>query len=467
MKKIVPIIVSGGQGSRLWPMSRSSMPKQFIPIGESGKSLFQQTLERVDNKELFLPPLVICSKDHRFLVRDIAKNMGIKSMRTICEPIARNTAPAFCAGVLAAEDMYGEDVAVLILPADHFIPDARIFQDTIVKALPLLEQGKIITFGIHPTSPHTGYGYIERAEAVGAGFGVKSFTEKPNIETAQKYLSSGQYFWNAGIFMVRPVDFIKEMKAFQPDVYTHVVSAYKDAEIDLDDYILNQNYFESAPKISFDYAVMEHTQDSCVVPADFTWYDLGSWDALWDISLKDDAENVIIGDVIAHQTSQSYLSSQRQLLCTVGMDNIIVVATDDCVLVAPRQESERIKGLIETMSAQKRSELHHGQRIFRPWGYYEGIESSRGVSVRKVVVYPGKSLKTQQHHFRSEHWVIIKGSACVTIGDVQTTHSVGNSIDIPVGSIHSLKNESTESDLELIEVQVGDIINEDDVIRYS
>lgn len=465
VSKITPVILSGGQGTRLWPLSRKAMPKQFIPL-LFGQSLFEQTLERVSDQSIFSKPVIICAKDHRFLVRKIV-DQKYPVRQIIAEPFGRNTAPALCAAALCASSSEdGNDPLLLVLPSDHYIPDKHDFISTIQKAVSLAEGGAIVVFGIKPHAPHTGFGYIEKAEAMGNGFRVKKFHEKPKYEVAKSYLDSGDFFWNAGIFLVKASIYREQLLQYRPDIFSSVEATMGHSEKDLNDLVLDSASFEKVPDVSIDVAVMEVTDKACVIPAQFKWDDLGSWDALWNISDKDENGNVVQGDAMPVKTTNSYLRTDGPLLCTAGVDNIIAIVEQGSVFIGSRENSEQIKDLIVQLKNEDRQELLEGNFVYRPWGFYEVLIESENFKVKRIGVSPGQRLSLQSHKFRSEHWIVVRGTAHVVIDDktFEVTHN--QSTYIPQGAVHRLENRYQE-DLEIIEVQTGTYLGEDDIVRLQ
>lgn len=467
MEKIIPIIVSGGQGTRLWPLSRANMPKQFIPF-EGEKSLFRLTLERVSDRAVFGAPVILCAKEHRFHIVDILKECGIADAIIVCELTGRNTAPAFCAGALAATDLAEAtpQTQLLMLPADHYIPDIVEFTQAVRTAATQVSQGFIATYGIRPTKPHTGFGYIEKGEPTGAGFAIQSFEEKPDPVTAREYLQSGRYLWNAGIFQVRLDTLLASLETHCPEILTTVRIAWKKAVRDLGDYILDKDAFEAAPNIGFDHAVMEKTRKAWVMPANYLWDDLGSWDAFWAVSPKDEQGNVLEGDVVALQSENTYLRSTNQMLCAVGVKDIIAVATEDSILIIPKGRSEDVKLLIEALKFQKRPELNQGGKVYRPWGHYEVLLAETGFKVLRITLLAGRRFSLHKHNHRTEHWMVVRGQGHVIKDGADFTLGVNQSIYIPAGSKHRMENR-TDDTLEIIEVQSGEYLGEDDMIRLE
>jgi mannose-1-phosphate guanylyltransferase / mannose-6-phosphate isomerase len=465
--RIVPVIVSGGQGTRLWPLSRANMPKQFIPF-IAGVSLFEFTLDRVANRDIFTSPIIVCAKDHRFHIVDMLKARNIDDAMIVCEQTGRNTAPAFCVGALAAKSsgLAVEETQILMLPADHYIPDINGFCAAVLESAKQVEKGVIATYGILPRKPHTGFGYIEKGEAAGNGYTIRSFKEKPDYETAKTYLETGRYLWNAGIFQMRCKDLMAAFETYCPAVPVAVKSAWDKRVDDLGDSILDKHAFEQAPAIGFDHAVMEKTDKAWVMPASFLWDDLGSWDALWDISEKDKDGNVAEGNVIAIESEGTYLRSTGQMLCAIGIKDIIAIATDDSVLIMPRQQSESIKILIDTLKAKQSPALNEGGQIYRPWGHYETLMKEPGFRVLRVTILPGRRFSLHKHARRTEHWMVVKGQGHVIKDDEHFDLEVNQSTYIPIGVLHRMENRG-ESALELIEVQSGDYLGSDDMIRVE
>lgn len=459
-KKIIPIILSGGQGTRLWPLSRANQPKQFIPLA-SDKSLFEDTVERCSG-DIFANPIILCAQQHRFLVKKILPKPILENTKIIMEPCGRNTAAAICAAALAADT---NDI-LLVLPSDHYIPDAKDFQDTIAQALPLAKAGNIVTFGIKPTSPHTGFGYIEQGDEQAPDYKIKKFHEKPDIQKAMNYLEQGGFFWNAGIFMFRAETLLNEMKTYAPDILENTQKAFDNALEDLGDLLLDPYSFAAVRSESIDYAVLEKTSIATVMPANFTWSDLGSWDALWQNADHDAEQNYTKGPVYAKNVKGSYLRSEGPVLAAYGLDDIVAIALQDAVFIAPKNKSEEVKQLVEEMRETKQSQASENLKTLRPWGAYEVMEEKEGFKVKKLTVDPGCRLSLQKHKHRSEHWVVVKGVATVTRDDEVFDLQVNESTYIPCGAVHRLENKHEET-LEIIEVQTGSYLGEDDIIRLE
>jgi len=448
---VIPVILSGGQGVRLWPLSRTTKPKQFIPL-VSGRSLFEQTLLRVGGKSGFAEPLIICSKDHRFLVRTVISNK-YKVQKIIAEPCGRNTAPALCAAAFYAQENYkDDDPLLLVLPSDHYIDDTANFLSDVARAVPLAQDGYIVTFGIAPRYAHTGFGYIERGAATGEGYCVEKFHEKPDMAQAADYLEQGGFYWNSGIYLVKASVYLAEVERQCSDVLVATSRAYTQSREDMGDLVLSEEFFPLAPDVSIDRAVMEETDKGCVVPASFHWDDLGSWDALWDVSQKNADCNALQGDVVAIDTRNSYLRSDSMLLCTVGVDNVIAVVEQGAVFVGAREDSEKIRELIAQLKDKGRPELVHAQEVYCPWGYYKIVAEEISSRVRRIHIDPGCALPAQTHKYAHDNWVIVQGNGYIVVDGVESILAAGQSVHLPAGIAHHIGNRG-DSVLEIIEVQ--------------
>jgi mannose-1-phosphate guanylyltransferase / mannose-6-phosphate isomerase len=461
---IRPVILSGGSGTRLWPLSRAAYPKQLMPlVGE--QSLLQETVERVGDPALFSAPLLICNDEHRFLVAEQLRALGRKPEAIVLEPLGRNTAPAVTAAALMAEP----ETLLLILPSDHYIADAAAFRAAVATAARAAEGGALVTFGIAPHAPETGYGYIRRGEALKDKPGchrVAAFVEKPDSTTAARYLASGEYLWNGGMFLFRADRFLAELARFEPAMKAAVESAVAGAKRDLDFIRLDKDAFAAAPANSIDYAVMEKTKDAAVVPVEMGWTDVGSWAALWDVAQKDADGNALIGDVVAVDVKNSYIRGESRLVTAVGLQDIVLVETVDAVMAVSRERAQDLKLMIDKLSAAGRGERLAHRRVYRPWGTYETVDVDRGFQVKRIVVNPGARLSLQKHHRRAEHWIVVRGTARVT-RDRDVFDLVANqSTYIPLGAVHRLENPGQEP-LHLIEVQSGDYLGEDDIVRLE
>lgn len=463
---LIPLILSGGSGTRLWPVSRKNMPKQFLQLSGAG-TLFQQTIARTRALPDVAPPIVVASEDHRFLAADQLLESGVEDAVILLEPTARNTAPAIALGALQALAR-DPDALLLVLPADHLIGDPQSFADAVQRALPAARQGWLVTFGIRPDRPETGFGYIRRAEVVaGAAQRVEQFVEKPDRATAETYLADGGYDWNSGMFLFTAARYLEELAEYAPATLAAVREAWAAATCDLDFVRIEKQAFARVPNISVDYAVMEKTRRAAVVSVDCAWSDIGSWAALWLTGTKDADSNLREGDTIAVDTRNSLLRSHdRHLIATVGVDDLIVVSTPDATLVAHRDAAQDVKKIVDQLKAAGRSEHSLHRVVHRPWGSYDSLEAAERFQVKRIVVKPGASLSLQKHHHRAEHWIVVSGTAEVTcdgkvflLGENQSTY-------IPLGSVHRLRNPG-KLPLELIEVQSGSYLGEDDIVRFD
>jgi mannose-1-phosphate guanylyltransferase/mannose-6-phosphate isomerase len=463
--RIVPVIMCGGAGTRLWPVSRESMPKQFVPLVGSG-STFQQVLQRISDATLFDRPIVITNSDFRFVVAEQVRASGIEA-DIVLEPARRDSGPAVAvAAALAAQR--DPQAIVLVLAADHLVRKPDAFHAACRQAAAVAAQGRIVTFGIEPTYPATNYGYIRPGDQLnGAGArAVAAFVEKPNAKTATEYVAQ-RYLWNSGNFMFPAMVMLGEIERLEPEMAQAAKAAVAGITRDLDFLRLAAEPFASAPKKSIDYAVMEHTKLAAVVPADLGWSDVGSWGAVWDVLDHDQNGNATEGPVVVMDSRNSLVRADENVLTTVvGLDNVVVVATEDAVLVTTRDKAEAVKDLVEQLKAQNRRAATEHRRIYRPWGFYQDVDIAERHRVKRIVVKPGSKLSLQKHFHRSEHWVVVKGTAEVTVGtDVTSVHE-NESIYIPIGSVHRLANPG-RIPLELIEVQVGSYVGEDDIVRLD
>ena len=453
---MIPVILSGGSGTRLWPLSRKLFPKQFHSLGGE-QSLFQMTLERLGGNRR---PIVICNEEHRFLVAEQMREGGVEWEKIILEPVGKNTAPAIA---VAAFSVSKEDPLLLVLPSDHVIDQVEVFKDAVEKAKEYANQGKLVTFGIQPTGPNTEYGYIKARKGSDA---IDRFIEKPILEDAERFVGSGEYFWNSGMFLFKASSYLKALKEFKPEIYELASQAYKKATSDLDFIRLDSEIFSKCPSVSIDYAVMEKTKEGIVVPLRTGWSDLGSWYALWETGKKDGQGNVMAGDVLVQGTRNCFLMSDEKLLVTVGVENLVVVDTADAILVAKQDSSLAVKEIVSKMAAKGRKEVTNHRKVYRPWGYFDSLLSGERFQVKTIVVKPGGILSLQYHHHRAEHWVVVKGTAKVTRGDEVFFVSENQSTYIPIGTSHRLENPGTIP-LEMIEVQSGSYLGEDDIVRLE
>ena len=460
---ITPVIMAGGSGSRLWPLSRSLYPKQFLAL--TGKqTMLQETVQRLSNLDVNAP-LIICNEEHRFIVAEQLRALG-QTGSIILEPVGRNTAPAIA---LAAEVTVNDnDPLLLVLAADHVIQNTDAFTEAVKSALPLAQAGKLVTFGIVPTQAHTGYGYIKRGNSVAglSGYDVNAFVEKPDLNTAANYLESGEYYWNSGMFLIKASRYLQELQKYRPDIFTACKKALENTTSDQDFVRLDVEAFTACPDESIDYAVMENTTDAVVVPLDAGWNDIGAWSALWEVNDKDEEGNTTFGDAILQETSNSLIHGGERLIATVGLDNIVIVDTKDALLVACKDKVQDVKKVVEKLKAEKRIEFKVHREVYRPWGKYDSIDNGERYQVKRITVNPGEKLSIQMHHHRAEHWIVVSGTASVTNGDKSFLVTENESTYIPIGVVHALENPG-KVPLEIIEVQSGSYLGEDDIVRFE
>lgn len=461
---IKPVILAGGSGSRLWPLSRQCFPKQFLSlIGKN--SLLQQTVERL--KPIVTDDLVfITNEEQRFLLAEQLRQVGLNSSKIFLEPVGRNTAPAIAVAALSALDE-DPDSTILVLASDHLIKNNESFYDSVEKASVLARNGKLVTFGIVPTGPETGYGYIKRGESLGDfGYSVEKFVEKPGFDAAKSYISEGHYYWNSGMFLFKASRYIEELEKYSPEIVKACRLALSNASKDLDFIRLESNGFSSSPSVSIDYALMEHTEHACVVPLNSGWSDIGSWSALWDVAEKDQDGNVTYGDVMIYDGRDQFVHADNRLVATVGVSDLVVVETKDAVLVANKNRVQDVKNIVEELKKRGRTEHESHREVYRPWGVYDSISSGDRYQVKKITVKPGAKLSVQMHHHRAEHWVVVSGTAKVTNGEKTYLVGENESTYIPVGCVHALENPGVIP-LELVEVQSGAYLGEDDIVRFD
>ena len=468
---IQPVILSGGSGTRLWPLSRQLYPKQLLPL-VSDDTMLQETVSRLEGIDNLSAPLVICNEEHRFLVAEQLRAIDKASDKIILEPVGRNTAPALTLAALSMAD--NSETIMLVMPADHIIQNVAAFQAAVNDGVQLAQQGYLVTFGIVPDSAETGYGYIQRGDAIAGNdaLKIKSFVEKPDIATAETYLASGDYYWNSGMFMMTAATWLAEIKQHCPDMYQHCEQAYSKGKQDLDFYRVDPEIFSSCPSDSIDYAVMEKAvsdtaiHPAAVVPLSAGWSDVGAWSSLWQVGIKDDMGNVIRGEVMAQNTENSLLFSSHRLVATLGLKDTIVVDTADALLVADKSHTQDVKKVVDWLKTQKRNEHLTHREVHRPWGTYEGIDIGERYQVKRITVNPGAALSLQMHHHRAEHWIVVSGTAQVTRDDEVFLVSENQSTYIPIGTKHRLENKGSIP-LEMIEVQSGSYLGEDDIVRFD
>ncbi len=461
---LTPVILSGGSGTRLWPLSRELYPKQLLPL-VTERTMLQDTVGRLDGLKGVTAPIVVCNEAHRFMVAEQLRLVGSTPQSIILEPFGRNTAPAVTLAALTARGG-GEDPVLLILPADHVIENVRAFHAAIVIAYKQAKTGKLVTFGVVARKPETGYGYIRRAKGKGSAHPVAEFVEKPDRKRAEEFLATGQYFWNSGMFLFKASRFLEELDRFAGDILTACQKTLAASTKDLDFLRLDPAEFEKCRSDSIDYAVMERTRDVVVVPLDAGWNDVGSWSALHEASKHDAAGNVMRGDVIAENTRNCYLYSDSRLVATVGLEDHVVIETKDAVLVAPKSKVQDVKLLVSRLKADKRYETSLHREVFRPWGSYDSLDAGERFQVKRLKVNPGATLSLQAHHHRAEHWVVVQGTARITRGEEVFLLEENESTFIPIGAKHRIENPG-KIPLHIIEVQSGSYLGEDDIVRFE
>jgi len=462
--KVIPVILCGGAGTRLWPLSRELYPKQLLALVDD-YSLLQNTVTRCAGHPDVTAPMLVCNEEHRFLVAEQLREIEVEASRIILEPEGRNTAPAVA--LAAHEAMKTDDDAILVvLPSDHVIHKTALFLEALTTAIDLAKDDALVTFGVVPDKPETGYGYIKKGMATGAAFKVDKFVEKPDVATASEFLQSGLYCWNSGMFVFKASAYLKELAAQTPRIAEAMAKATANASADLDFTRVNAEAFKSSPSDSIDYAVMEHTADALVVPLDAGWSDIGSWDALWQISEKDEHNNTLVGDAVVHDVEGSLVWSESRLVSVVGLKDVIVVETADAVMVASQDQAQDVKSIVNHLKGSGRIERTFHQKVYRPWGYYEGLDAGPAFQVKRLGINPGASLSLQLHHHRAEHWVVVSGVATVTVGEKVFDLNPNESCYIPLETRHRLQN-LTEEPLEIIEVQSGSYLGEDDIVRFE
>jgi len=467
--KITPVILSGGSGTRLWPISRELSPKQFSDFfGEY--SLFQKTALRTKDKSLFQKPVIICNNEHRFNASESLRDINIEPKSIILEPLGRNTAPAIAiAAIDIVTNNKKDDDIMLVMPSDHIIEDEKEFLKQIKIASEAAKEEYLVTFGIVPNSPETGYGYIKKSTKIKdlkSTFLVEQFVEKPNLKTAQEFIKSKKYFWNSGIFIFKASTYLTELQKYNNPIFLDCCNSYNNSTKDLGFVRLEAEYFEKCQDISVDYCIMEKTTKAALIPLDAKWSDVGSWDSIHDISEKDEDNNSIIGDVKTINTTNCYINSEDKLVATIGVKDLIVVALKDTILIANKNNAQDVKSLFNTLKEEKREECQGHAKVHRPWGSFETIHLSDRTKVKRIIVDPKSCLSLQMHNHRSEHWIVIKGTAYVTCDTKEFILTEDQSTYIPIGKKHRLENKG-KIPLEIIEVQTGSYLGEDDIIRFS
>ena len=465
MSRLQPVLLSGGSGTRLWPLSREAYPKQFLALA-GDDTMLQATWSRVAGIA-DLAPIVVANEEHRFLVAEQLRQIGAPTPAIILEPVGRNTAPAIAASALQSMANH-EDPLLLVLPSDHVVRDADAFRAAVRAAIPAAETGALVTFGIVPTAPETGFGYIQADDSGGLVDGawrVARFVEKPDAATACKYLATGGYYWNSGMFLFRASRYLEELQRHRPDILAATHEAWETAGRDGDFIRLDRDAFAACPADSIDYAVMEKTDAAMVLPVDIGWSDLGSWAALWDVATRDADGNATRGDVIAIDSRNSYVHARR-MVALVGVDDLVVVETDDAVLVARKDRVQQVKDVVTRLKDDRRSQASLHREVHRPWGSYDSVDVGTGFQVKRIKVKPGAQLSLQSHTRRAEHWIVVSGTARVTRDDDVFDLQANQSTYIPIGAKHRLENPGVQM-LELIEVQSGDYLGEDDIVRYD
>ncbi len=466
---LYPVILSGGSGTRLWPLSRAALPKQLLPL-VSERSMLQETVLRLNGlPNMSETPMLVCGHDHRFLVAEQMQEIGVQHPAIMLEPAGRNTAPAVAVAALALLEQ-DADAIMIVLPADHLIADTAAFHLAIARAAQAAEGGYLVTFGIWPDAPETGYGYIRRGEVLknqSGVFSVAAFVEKPDTATAQAYVQSGEYFWNSGMFVFKAARYLEELEKFRPDILMSARDAWQQRSSDLDFCRLGVESFKRCPSESIDYAVMEKTSAAAVVPVDIGWNDVGSWSSLWQTATSRDTwGNSVRGDVLLEQVSNSYIRAESRLVAAIGLQDVVIVETQDAVLVAHKDQAQQVKKIVERIGAGGRAEHLNHARVHRPWGWYEQRDAGARFQVKRIMLKPGAKISLQSHQHRSEHWVVVSGTATVTRGDEVITLSENQSTYIPAGMVHRLAND-TDQPLHIIEVQSGSYLGEDDIVRLE
>ena len=463
--QIIPVILSGGSGKRLWPLSRNQYPKQYLSlVGDN--TMLQETILRLSGLDNLADPIIVCNADHRFLVAEQCQQIDINNPTILLESIGRNTAPAIAAAALQSLKQI-DDAVLLVLSADHVIQDVDAFHQAIIMANQQAQEGKLVIFGIVPTDANTGYGYIKSSKGnIDGAYKVEKFVEKPDLQTAEKYLEQGNYLWNSGMFMFKADTLIDELTTHSPDIVKLVSDAVNNSVQDLDFIRLDKQDFESSPSDSIDYALMEKSDNVVVVTLDAQWNDIGSWSVLHDIGTKDNNGNVIQGDVLTEETTNTYINANHHLVATIGVQDLVIIDTPNATLISTKDKAHEVKKIVEQLQERDREEQSCHRKVYRPWGWYDSIVVCLHFQVKRLHVNPGAKLSLQMHHKRAEHWVVVSGTATVVNGEDVLTLTEGDSTYIPIGTTHSLKNKTNEP-LEIIEVQSGTYLGEDDIVRFE
>ncbi|WGZ90466.1 MAG: mannose-1-phosphate guanylyltransferase/mannose-6-phosphate isomerase [Candidatus Thiocaldithrix dubininis] len=464
MLNLIPLVISGGSGTRLWPLSRKQRPKQFLPvIGDL--TLFQSTLLRLQDIADIEPTLVVCNESHRYMVAEQLRELNLENQGIILEPFGRNTAPAIALAALYLKQQ-NKDAHLLVLPADHVITDIEAFYEAISSAVSISSDGYLATFGIRPNKPETGYGYIRKGQGINNNaFLVSAFVEKPDITTAKKYLDEGDFLWNSGMFLFKASRYLEELEKFYPSILDTCIKALPE-DCKKDFIFVNEKEFSNCIDISIDYAVMEKADSAAVIPLNAGWNDVGAWSSVWEVGTKDQDGNVLRGDTLLHNAHRNLVYTEQRLVTLVGVDNLVVVDTKDATLVAHRDKVQDVKKIVDQLNASNRSEAILHREVNRPWGSYDCIDNGQRFQVKRIVVKAGEKLSLQMHHHRAEHWIVVSGTAQVRCGDKTFLLTENQSTYIPLGEIHSLSNPGKVS-LEIIEVQSGSYLGEDDIVRFE
>jgi mannose-1-phosphate guanylyltransferase/mannose-6-phosphate isomerase len=464
MSAVIPVVLSGGAGTRLWPLSREMYPKQLLSL-TSKQTMLQDTAMRLAAIAGTIPPIVVCNEAHRFTVAEQLRALDMQPSAILLEPSGRNTAPAVALAALKALSI-DPDATLVVAPADHVIRDARKFQQAAEVAVALAQHDKLITFGIVAHSPETGYGYIRRGEGAGPAYPVAQFIEKPPLDVAQQFVATGDYYWNSGMFVFKAGQYLAELSRLAPDILAACTAAFQAAKTDLDFVRIDKTEFIKCRSESIDYAVMEKTRDALVLPLDVGWSDVGSWSSLFDVLPADEEGNVLQGDVMVHDTHDCYVHSTSRLVAAVGMEDHIIVETKDAILVAPKDRVQDVKDLVAKIKKSGRTESALHREVFRPWGSYDSVDSGERFQVKRLTIKPGAVLSLQMHHHRAEHWIVVQGAARITRNDETFLLAENESTFIPVGATHRIENPG-KVPLHIIEVQSGSYLGEDDIVRFE